>query len=405
MKIAIAMGVVVMVSAGVARADGDAPATHELVFDGNGNPHPENAQVNRLVEGDSLIITVDPTRLFPDRTTPTGKPGFAVGGAPPEVLGFYVAGPMGRLAIQKGTCELTEEATELATKTRDAAQKTLADPKASETDKNGAQVTLDHMQATLDGFVAPTTPSYPCVPSDDWKPLTGGRGYRCGAEPLTTMIDTSPAWSLVVIGDDKTKVACAGDATLVKGAPVSAVAVQVVNGTGEPEQIALAPQDGRWSTTYTLKANTRIVRLGITRLGEPASTRTIPIKVTPRDEHSRLRIQAELLATNRLRAISFAVALTPVSRKFFTDGPAGCVLGCRFTMSALLRLSGDDKTVVQLGGALGVNLVRAFQVNAGLLVGTADTNTAWRIERSWFVGIAIDPVILADALAAGSKRN
>src|SRR6185295_3905843 len=127
---------------------------------------------------------------------------------------------------------------------------------------------------------------------------------------------------------------------------------------------------------------------------------TVPLAVNTRDTHSLVRIQSEILATNRLRAVGFAVAISPVRREFFTVGPGGdCVILCMVTGVALLRLSGEDKTSVQLGVGFAFHPgVKPLQINAGLLFGTADGSSAWRWDRTWFLGIAIDPILLSDAI-------
>lgn len=404
--------VMLFVSAGTAQAETDEPTTYDLFFDGNHQPHPANPKTDGFIEGDSLVLRVDPTRLFPDPNTKTGDAGFAVKETPPEVKGLYVAGPSTSssdpLSIQAGLCQADEKTEEAAKKAVGDAEKALKQvPKDADAQaRKAAQDAVDEAHAALDdlGSVVPKSPTYRCVQSIDWNPVTGAKGYVCGTDPMTKLIDASATWSFVKLTDDKTKAECITDWTLAKASPVTSVVAEVVNGGDEPERIVLATENAKWFTTITLKANTRAVRLTIIKADKTETKRTIPIKVRTRDTHSRLRIQAALLATNRLRAVSFAVALTPVRREFFTEGTGGCVFGCALTMSALLRISGDDKTVVQFGGGVGINFVRAFQVNAGLLFGTSDTNSAWRLERNWFVGIAIDPIMLSEALAAGAKK-
>ena len=63
-------------------------------------------------------------------------------------------------------------------------------------------------------------------------------------------------------------------------------------------------------------------------------------------------------------------------------------------------------TVVQFGLGAGIGLARGFQLNGGLMFGSQDLSSAWRPERSWFVGLAIDPVILADVVSqSGSTKK
>ena len=71
---------------------------------------------------------------------------------------------------------------------------------------------------------------------------------------------------------------------------------------------------------------------------------------------------------------------------------------------AVLKITGDEHTVVEFGGGIGVNFVKAFQINGGFLFGTTDVNSSWRLQQHWFVGIAIDPIILADVITQSAKK-
>jgi len=84
--------------------------------------------VPSAVEGDTLTVHVDPTRLFPDPKTPILELGFAASSAPPDVLGFYVVGPGAgkgtELLMQPGLCgAVDEKALEKAQATVKDAQK------------------------------------------------------------------------------------------------------------------------------------------------------------------------------------------------------------------------------------------------------------------------------------------
>ena len=105
---------------------------------------------------------------------------------------------------------------------------------------------------------------------------------------------------------------------------------------------------------------------------------------------------------------AFAVAVTPVRAAFFTTGPGlACIWLCALTPSVVLRLSGDDsnRVLLRFGGGFALNLVRPLQFNGGLLFGTDDVGTAWRWSRSWYVGIAVDPVLLVEAIGGSPKKE
>lgn len=431
-----------------ALADDEAdPKVYDLWFDGHLAQNPNNPKTDALVEADTLAVHVDPTRLFPAPATKAPDLGFDASEAPPDVVGFYVVGTGSgkntELLMQPGECTRTifDPELEKAEDNADAAEgkvatakKQLEDAKqklqgataqdtaavtavqaevnAAETAKATADTELASARAELqkvqkETLVAESPKALVCTNAPDWK-LADGRDkpYICGNQPLSKLLEET-AWSLVQRrkGDTTQQDECLAKWTFGLDKRVTSVTAEVFNGGAPPDKLTLAMDGGRFATSIPIKANTRAIALTVTFEGGGTTSRTIPVKARPRDTHTRLRLQAELLATNRLRAISFAVAVTPVRRAFLTDGPGGCFFGCAVTASAVLRIAGDDKTVVQFGGAVGINLLRAFQINGGLLFGTNDTNSAWRIERNWFVGIAIDPIILSEAITTGAERN
>jgi len=141
-----------------------------------------------------------------------------------------------------------------------------------------------------------------------------------------------------------------------------------------------------------------------------AGVRNYPIPkfvVTAKDEHSLVRVQAELLATNRARQVAFGVAISPVRRAFFKDGPwrNGCLALCAITPQALIRLSGDQTTLLQVGLGLGVYMTQPIQFNAGLLFGTKDTTAKWSAEKNFYFGFAIDPFLLAETKATAAAES
>jgi hypothetical protein len=73
----------------------------------------------------------------------------------------------------------------------------------------------------------------------------------------------------------------------------------------------------------------------------------------------------------------------------------------------MIRLSGDEasRVVLRFGGGVALNLVRPLQINAGVLLGTDDPGTAWRWSRSWYVGVAVDPVLLVEAIGGSPRKE
>ncbi|MDB4955788.1 MAG: hypothetical protein JWO36_3357 [Myxococcales bacterium] len=395
-----------------AAADDD-PQTYDFWLDPLLRAHPRNPKKDIYVDGDTLTIHVDPTRLFPDETK-DGELGFGKATSPPDVKGFYVVGTNAGVAtpisIQPGSCT---NAKTVAQADLDAKEKVLsglpatadvATKKAAEDAVAAAKLVVDAAM-----FVPAATPSFACVQMNDWSVDDGFRGYVCaGDKKLSDLVASpGPSWSVVQkVGD---KLACSKDYTLGLGLAVSAVSAKVTNGANAPQEVTFGKQDGVYSASIPIKANTGTIVVSVAYPGgvdgDIVRPYTIVIQAHARDAHSPVRVQAEVLSTNRLRVISFAVAVSPVSHEYFTKGPLSCVFGCALTAVAALRMSGEDHTVVQFGFGVGLNLAKGFQLNGGLLFGAADASSAWRPERTWFVGLAIDPVILAEVMSQSGNTK
>src|SRR5205807_2644702 len=128
-------------------------------------------------------------------------------------------------------------------------------------------------------------------------------------------------------------------------------------------------------------------------------------RVVQPDSHSWVRLHAELAVANRGRSISFAIALTPVRKAFFEKGVWHCGWNtlnilCGINPFIMLRLTGDSSTIAELGAGLAIFINSYFAINGGFLAGTKDISSGWRIEEKWFVGAAIDPLLLAETIAA-----
>ncbi len=185
---------------------------------------------------------------------------------------------------------------------------------------------------------------------------------------------------------------------------VEMVSAVVEHAEGTKERYEFSKVNDRFVAQVPLKAGLVSVKLSLKRKQRANEERkSIPtFRVSARDTHSLVRIQAGVVTTNRVRSVSFVVAVTPVLRAFFEQdgGPwrsKRCHVLCTVSPTMLLRLSDDSKGPVQLGLGLTVFMVRSFHLNTGFLFGTGDISTGWQAERSWFVGVGIDPALLADA--------
>jgi hypothetical protein len=434
---ALLLGAVVCLSGSLAVAD-ETPVTYDFWLDAGADMHPQNPKLDSVLDGDSVTVHVDPTRVFPLSSTKVSELGFVADKVPPEARGFYVTGPSSGTSrpvmMQSGLCVVDAGAILVQTgkSQSDAAAanlKKLQDGNAPQAQIDAAQTAakaagdaftkLSDAQTKLaSGKDVELTPAgdLPNIPAsgeqlacsavDSWSlDDSNARTYVCGVDNKTNKtlqdrIAAQPNWSLI----QKTSkgFTCLRSWRMATGVAVSGATADVTVGANAPQSAAFSSQNGQWTSTFVVKRDTTI-KITVTYAGGSQLSRTIPLKVSARDTHSLVRLQGELLATNRLRTVSFAVALTPVRRAFFTEGPGiDCILLCAVTPTVLLRLSGDTQALVQLGAGLGLNLSQAFQMNAGVLFGTTDINTGWRFDTNWFVGISVDPLILSEAWTTNS---
>jgi hypothetical protein len=358
---------------------------YEFWFDALLNPAPDNPPIDKkaVVEGDSVTIHIDPTRLFSSAARIDSKAlAFAQGEFPSELLGFYVATRGGALTpryIQPGPPCVVDQAT------------------------------------------AATAPALVCAPDETGQWVTKDPDesvYYCAAKPavpLASLVhDFGGNWSLVYDrpgkkGEPPTRT-CLADYVLAPTGAVQQAGATIATGGALPETLPAVPERGVWTFTSTLKPGAVNIVVSLMRAdaGPVPVTRRIPkFVVATRDEHSLVRVQAELLATNRARTVAFGVAISPVVRAFFKDGPwrHGCIAFCAITPHALIRLSGDQTTLLQMGVGLGFYVTPPIQFNTGLLFGTKDTTTSWSAERNFYVGFAIDPFLLAETKATAAAES
>lgn len=163
----------------------------------------------------------------------------------------------------------------------------------------------------------------------------------------------------------------------------------------------------------------------------PTETADITLKVRSQDEHFNVRVHPTLMTANRLREVSLAIAVAPVRDKFFETGPWTCsgyaaapsgigeaiaypvvALGravrdgfqCGYSPIGIVRIRGENVTTVEFGFGLAFFLNRFVQLNGGLLFGTTDNESGWRPDRRWFIGLGLDPFLMAEVLSQGKEK-
>lgn len=372
-------------AAGAARASD--PKTDYLVLDANLKAR-EQPSWDELSEGDSVVVQVDPTRKYGfDPPELRGKK--AAVAAPvdvdangtmtahvwPELHHFYVFhSEETGLFMQPGAC-----------------------PPAGQNPPPAFTFRRDEALGCAEEYVSESSP---------WKPTSAMRVYRCpelSDVPLAERKKQSTAWSLVAVYEGEAT--CVASWELALEPMLVDAKVLVTRGALPTETVPLVAQQGVFTGTVAMKlAGPTEVTVRAQR--EKKDAKLLPIgrfRVKPEVTRSLVRIQAEVLATNRLRTIALGVAMTPVTERFFTSGPWNCGgkfwrhFGCTVAPTALLRISGDQTSILQLGFGASVYVTRSFLFNAGVLLGTRDGSTWWDPERNWFVGFAVDPVLLTEA--------
>ena len=160
--------------------------------------------------------------------------------------------------------------------------------------------------------------------------------------------------------------------------------------------LTAASANGIW-TVNSLLNDVGVVTAGVTITYDNQTTNTVPLplfKVETLDDHSLVRIQPELMTNHSFRSVTAGVAITPVSKQFFTSGPGFLTT---WRPSAVIRFSGDNTTVIQFGFGLSVFLNRSMLLNGGLLFGSTDQTQYWNWKSNLFFGFAIDPALLTEA--------
>ncbi|MBK9264234.1 MAG: hypothetical protein IPM54_31085 [Polyangiaceae bacterium] len=345
----------------------DEPVEEAFLLDGELNAFADNPELKDdvFVDGSTLVIRIDPSQLFGAIGVQQNQLAFDPANAPPELGSFYFAGVRGGFSIRPGTCTKDQPATA-------------------------------------------TTPSIPCTEQRDIKGWELEPKnlllYQCQLpekQSLTSLVKTSASWSLVQQGAGGA-LTCMENYALTLGPAFTGGQLDVVLSGEKQAPISLKQVGKYWEAEVPLQKGSTRITVRIKR-GQTTEFVTLPpFKVKEPTTPSRVRIQAELLTTNQGRAVSYAVAITPVREAFFTQGPWNCFLLCTISPTLIFRLSGEEATNFQVGAGVAVFVNRAFQINGGLLVGTKDLASRWKPENSWFLGIGVDPFILADAQATAA---
>lgn len=198
---------------------------------------------------------------------------------------------------------------------------------------------------------------------------------------------------------------CAGSWTLHADDEnaIDSVSVTLSIGTTRTSLAAMLT-DGVWVVDAELKEpGTASASLTIKyHNGFMNTTKLATFEVEAKDEHSRVRVQPELMSSRNMRSVNLGVAITPVSDRFFKSGPweDGWFLN-GVSPSAVIRFSGDNTTVLQFGFAVSVFLNRSMLFNTGVLFGSSDPSQYWSATPNFFVGFAIDPALLTEARGTG----
>jgi hypothetical protein len=351
-------------------------------FDANLRPFTFDVDLakHHPTDGDVLDVTFDPTHTFSTVNAAAGQVAFDVAHAPPELQFIDVVSNAGLVSMQ------------------------IPSPAVYAAGQDLAAAPLATAACTL-------------LPKDQFKLLTADAAlnltvYRCPLPAKATLKEAAALTMLASVAKqgDPSKAVCLAyfPATAFTLLPPLDAAVSVdlvLDGVGLPSVQMARQEDGTYKASIPLKTGQYSLQMGVSRGGTKLlAVPSLSLRVDSKDTHSLVRVQAELMASDRARKLDFAVAVAPVNREFFKAGPWSwkkCNLFCTFTPVLVARLSSTTNSTTStlaLGGGLALFINRAFQFNGGLLVGTNDLNSGWRLDRSWFVGAGLDPFIIAEML-------
>ena len=372
-NVPVAAGFLLVMGMSATVAAADETRSDVFVLDGALQPMPDNPKLedNAFSDGSTLFIRIDPKQLFGSAAEVKANDfGFPTNAVFPELEHFYIVSSDSPLFVRNSACKAADEV-----------------PTPNTT----------------------TPPSFGCEEQPamkGWKTQENANLYRCSLPDKKTMSDFAndkTPWS--IIQGDK----CKGPSKTLKPAEKLTGGTVIVTVGGEEQDPVKLEWDGKyWSAKIPLAKGTTRMTVRLERGASKPLFRALgPFKVAAVEVPSRVRVQAELLATNNLRVLSYGVAVTPVSAAMFEHGPltTKCFWGCWVSATLVFRTAGEDTTNFQFGAGPTIFLHEAFHVNSGFLFGTKDNAASWRPGKSWFVGIGLDPFLLADAIAVASKKG
>ncbi|NMO21204.1 hypothetical protein HPC49_29290 [Pyxidicoccus fallax] len=347
------------------------------------------SEIGIVREGDTVTLTVDTRQrfsgsvrttgseaelngqlFFPTTTSAGGLPRVSI---PPSLAHFYVSLNGARPFMLPREC---------------ASDETLAEPPA---DALACQADVERSRSLAFRHSA----EYPTV-------------YVCPPGPGAVLIPSgadSAQWSLFRWDLGQRAFVCVRSWEVVadRAADVDAVTL-VVTTDGTPREIGAVNNNGVWRLSTTLAEGFTSLELRVKYENGQLNQRGLgAFEVTTVNDHSLIRVQPELLTTRSFRAVNLAIAVTPVSERFFDKGPwqDGFLLN-GLSPSLVVRFSGENATLVQFGLAASLFLNRAMSINGGLLFGSSDPNRPWDPVKNLFIGVALDPVLMTELGLGGT---
>jgi hypothetical protein len=271
-------------------------------------------------------------------------------------------------------------------------------------------------------YPKPDLQSYVCIPDEHLTEMVRSdlssseqRIYKCAFEEPANLGDYF--WAFFTYqpkGKKKKVIKVSGDPLLVSSTKEEIVNVEArISYEGSPEESESFHHPTLDEPVYQLvvkkaKPGVYAITPVITYEGdEGRQTKpgaVIFIKVRPREDYSRIRLQMGIISYNELRAMAFTVMMTPVlnknffRRKFFPAPYPMPHIG--------LRLGSQDAGgIIGLQVGFGIALLKEFIIVGGLQFGTADLTTPWDWRKSWYVGVAIDPWLLQKGMSKNKEED
>ncbi|HEX8819147.1 MAG TPA: hypothetical protein VF794_04420 [Archangium sp.] len=347
-----------------------------------------------VVVGDELVVVVDTTQRFGGKATAVDTPFLRTGTAaagnpipvflPPGLRHFYVATRGQDYVLQPAAC-------------------TPGGPLVARIAGALDCVTSERL-SKHPGWERPST-GMPPVPLDV---------SVCSEKPtdIVPPAGKTQAWSLVqkdpTIAAGNPNHACLTSWMFQPDTDLTVKSVLVsITTDGVTEQVEASANEGVWRLRRPLKAGRVFAEVRITYENGLINNRELGyFSVASQQEYSLVRIQPEIMTSRKFRAVNLAVAVTPVHPEFFKSGPwKNSWFMNGFSPSMVVRFAGDNTTLVQFGVAASFFLNRAMLINTGVLFGSTDTTRYWKPAENFFIGFAIDPILLMELRNTNSSGN